>query len=527
MDFNPGVLMTNLNKDASLVRGELKQYKISVLQRTLLKKFVSPNSAIMLDKAARNEFNRRSGEVANFIVPESTLVNELALQLSIDLSSDWDGSVCTEYLSMAKIVEYGGTGPGASVLAPENDFVTKLFSPTISSTSVELYDYYRSTLPSHWDRASRHVNQRVVVVSGAKLSTVPKDSSKNRTICIEPTLNMYFQQGIRAQLEKCLKQRYRIDISNQQDFNKALARKGSITGELATIDLSNASDTISYNLCRAILPPQSFAVLDRCRSPNYIDNGNTYAMGMMSTMGNAFTFPLMTLILAALCTVVARRQNIRLFRGNFGVFGDDIIVPTVIYTEVLDALSHLGLIPNFDKSFGTGFFRESCGGDYIHGCDVRGVYVKRMENEQDVYSAFNRLHRWSIDNGIALYHSLSYLMGMAAFRPVPRHESFDSGYIIARSQLTSPKTDRNGAYYYRAATSARRVRRVTESSHNPLGALIGCLGGHVRDNLIALRPRNRKVIVVKKKSPCWDFSNDAVFVRQGLELSWRILLSFR
>jgi len=527
MDFNPGVLMTNLDKDIDLARGALKQYKLNVLSRTLLKKYVYPNSAIMLDKAARNEFNRRSSEVANFIVPESTLVDELTSQLFNDLSSDWDGSVCTEYLSMAKIVEYGGVGPGASVLAPENDFVTKLFSPTISSTSVELYDYYRSTLPSHWNHALRHVNQRVVVVPGAKLSTVPKDSSKNRTICIEPTLNMYFQQGIRAQLEKCLIKRYRIDISNQQDFNKALARKGSISGLLATIDLSNASDTISYSLCRRILPQQTFAVLERCRSHSYTDNGKVERMGMMSTMGNAFTFPLMTLILSALSTVVARRRGIRLFRGNFGVFGDDIVIPTELYSDMLSALVHVGLSPNFDKSFGSGFFRESCGGDFLHGCNVRGVYIKRMENEQDVYSAFNRLHYWSLDNGIALHHCLSYLMGLAAFRPVPRHESFDAGFIVPRSQLTSSKADRNGAIYYRAATSARSSRRVTDLSHNPFGALIGALGGYVRDNQIAQRPKRRKVIVIKKKSPCWDYSNDAVLVGQDLGFSWRLLLSAR
>lgn len=529
MDFNPELLIRNLDADFKLLTSELKSYKGAILKKTLFKKFVeSASASVQLDREARADFIRRNKELQQFRVPESELVKRLAVRLDIDLNSEWDGVLCTSYLLMSKVVARGTQGSGAGLLAPRNDFLSKMFDKEISTTNLALHRYFLATAPANWAGAFRRFPQQAVYVPGGKLSSVPKDIKKNRTICVEPVLNMFYQQGCRAQLEDCLVKRYRIDITTQQDKNKALARIGSIDGKLSTIDLSNASDTITVQLVERILPRNAFATLMAVRSPFYTDgkHGAPVPMNMISTMGNAFTFPLMTLIFTALCHVVAEFCNVKLSDRNFGVYGDDIIVPTVMADALLVALKHLGFLPNQAKSFTTGFFRESCGGDYLRGCDVRGVYLRRMENEADVYSAFNRLHRWSLHHDIPLSNSLRYLITLAKFRPVPRHESVDSGFILSSQHLQCPKRDPNGAIMYKIVRSRDSIRTlVGDDTYNPLGAKICAVGGYVRDNKISSRSYSRKLTVVKRKTPCWDYSNDSALVGRGLADSWNQLLS--
>jgi len=63
---------------------------------------------------------------------------------------------------------------------------------------------------------------------------------------------MFFQLGVGSMIEARLKTYFGIDIrgdlSNQQVLNRALAREGSIGGELATVDLSEASNTIPLRM---------------------------------------------------------------------------------------------------------------------------------------------------------------------------------------------------------------------------------------------------------------------------------------
>jgi len=60
------------------------------------------------------------------------------------------------------------------------------------------------------------------------------------------------------------------------------------------------------------------------------------------------------------------------------VYGDDIIVPVDTLVHVIRYLEAFGLKVNTDKTFGTGKFRESCGGDYYDGVDVTPVRVRRI-----------------------------------------------------------------------------------------------------------------------------------------------------
>lgn len=92
----------------------------------------------------------------------------------------------------------------------------------------------------------------VSLVPGNSVIAVPKNFKTDRTIAKEPCMNIYVQLGIgraiRRRLLGC-----GVDL-NDQTRNQRAAREGSITGELATVDLSMASDTLAYEVVRWLLP---------------------------------------------------------------------------------------------------------------------------------------------------------------------------------------------------------------------------------------------------------------------------------
>jgi len=319
---------------------------------------------------------------------------------------------------------------------------------------------------------------------------------------VEPTLNMFYQLGAKAIIEDILVNCHGFSRNRQQDINKELAREGSLTGAYSTLDLSMASDSLSLDLMKKLLPKDIFDMLDKIRSHVTDINGTQHTLGMISTMGNGFTFPLMTLIFT--CMVKAALQLSNKNNHRFAVFGDDIIVPSSVTPQVIFALRKSGFSLNLSKSFTSGFFRESCGGDFYKGHDVRGIFLKEFSNEAHVYSLFNRLHMWSIRNGIPLFHTLQWLRGLVDFRPVPCHESYESGFIITSDHLTSPKRNKNGSYLYRALIATpRRVSTDDLRNRNENGLLVSFIGGYIRDYKIAL-PARARFKLKRRTTPNWD-----------------------
>jgi hypothetical protein len=200
-----------------------------------------------------------------------------------------------------------------------------------------------------------------------RITTVPKTSLTDRTIAAEPMGNLPFQLAVDTYLKPLLRSRWGIDLEDQSR-NQEAARLGSITGELATIDLSMASDTLSLNTVLALFPEDWCEVLMRLRSPCYkgIFGYGTYSK--FSSMGNGFTFVLETIIFTAFCRAVGSSE--------YRVYGDDIVIETNLYTSLLELLKYFGFVPNTEKSFSTGPFRESCGADFIDGVNVRPFYYR-------------------------------------------------------------------------------------------------------------------------------------------------------
>lgn len=240
------------------------------------------------------------------------------------------------------------------------------------------------------------VNPMLNVIEGNKVTFVPKTADIDRTIAIEPHLCAFFQNGLGRMIRRRMKMRAHVDLEDQT-LNQRLAKQGSIDNTLATIDLEGASDTLSLELVRDLLPEKWFEVLDCFRSHRGVLDGELIRYQKFSSMGNGATFDLESLIFWALSSAVVELEGYSQFWVN--VFGDDIIVPSGCYDKVALALTGAGFILNPSKSFATGPFRESCGCDYFNGINVRPIYIKNVPSSSiDWLRIANQIrvlsHRW-------------------------------------------------------------------------------------------------------------------------------------
>lgn len=244
--------------------------------------------------------------------------------------------------------------------------------------------YYSETKWGMATLTSQPVASAPLVIKGNRFTSVPKDSSKNRGICVEPSLNLAYQLPLGSLLKRKLRDAG-IDLWTGQDKHRDLARRASIDGDLATIDLSNASDTIALQLVKLLLPSAWYDLFESLRSPYTNVEGKWVKLEKFSSMGNGFTFELETLIFLSLCVACAERAGRdgrnEIASNRLTVYGDDIIVPCEYVHDVLAALRFSGFTPNPKKTFIEGPFRESCGGDFFSGVDVRPFYLKELPNE--------------------------------------------------------------------------------------------------------------------------------------------------
>lgn len=525
MDFCPEVMLQKLQQDVSLISSsdELKTYKADILRRTLFKKYVPAGASRELHDAAISSFIDRNEKLSDkFYIPlhRGRLFEAWRNRI---FDTIMVGDFQSSMLSLGTCFLLGKPGPGATRGTRFTDFNRKMWHSDWTYANKLIATHFETSLSDRWAQAALTRRERFTSrqVNGSSLTSVPKDSKKNRCICTEPAINMFYQLGAHSVFSQILNRSFRLDIRIQSELNKKAAQKGSIDGSNATIDLSDASDHIHYDLVRQLFPPSAFRVLDLLRSPGFDVGGKYYKFNMISSMGNGFTFALMTYLLVTLLDVFLDANGDRYTPGRDGVFGDDIILPAHLATEFMLVLSDFGFVVNHDKSYSAGFFRESCGGDFFHGHNVRGIYIKEMNNEAQSYSAFNRLLIWSIRNGIPLHHTLLYVKGLGQFRPVPLHEQDDAGIRMPLEFVTARKRDENGAIYYRPLVPIKLSYRVSDKSFNPFGAYISALGGYMRGQTVGYRFNSAtQYKVIKRKTPCWDFSNNAELKTQEARWFW-------
>lgn len=240
--------------------------------------------------------------------------------------------------------------------------------------------------------------------SGAELPvrviSVPKTLKTPRIIAIEPSCMQYMQQALSGPLATLLESKVvpghtRVNLCysmigfTDQDPNKFLAKEGSLSGSLATLDLSDASDRVSVKHVDALLSnwPLLKEAFMAVRSTHAdVPGHGVVPLSKYASMGSALCFPVEAMVFLAvifygLCESEAAtdlRREIQSYQGRVRVYGDDIIVPTDKVDRVIGALELFGFKVNTNKSFWTGKFRESCGGDYYGGLDVTPTKLKRL-----------------------------------------------------------------------------------------------------------------------------------------------------
>lgn len=229
-----------------------------------------------------------------------------------------------------------------------------------------------------------------VEIHPCRLSFVPKNAKTDRGICTEPSLNVIFQRGIGAYMTQRLS-RFGVDLLDQS-CNKILAMWGSRTGALATLDLSSASDLISKEVVYHLLPYEWAEFLAYGRSSECSVDGKLVTLEKFSSMGNGFTFPLESLIFFALARAVCPDVN-----DVVSIYGDDIILPTERSAELIRVLEAVGFSVNTEKSYVSGPFRESCGGDFLLGSDIRPYYLKDRFSGASLF----QIHNFYVRSGFA------------------------------------------------------------------------------------------------------------------------------
>jgi hypothetical protein len=283
-----------------------------------------------------------------------------------------------------------------------------------------------------------------------RVSFVPKNAKTDRTIGTEPDLNQMVQLGIGAYIAERLRPRG-VDIRDQTR-NQRMAREGSITGALATLDLRSASGTIATLFVESLLPFEWFDFLRAIRTNETESPNGVLQLQQFSSMGNGFTFPLQTLIFYALAASCVDPSDL----SQVSVYGDDIIVPTYAVELVIEVLTSCGFLINKEKSYWSGPFRESCGKDYVSGIDVRPSYVRGALSGVSCFTLHNfYVREWQpefaqailtiVDESLRLWGPDGYGDGhlLGDFDPVyPKRDLGWSGYTFETYTLKAIR-----AYY--------------------------------------------------------------------------------
>lgn len=243
------------------------------------------------------------------------------------------------------------------------------------------FDYFRATSSQVEDGIGVSSTLSFGGEITAKLTCVPKDSRGPRLISVHPREAIWIQQGLRHELERAITSsgltRGRINFQDQS-INGNLALKSSVDRAFCTIDLKDASDSISNTLFHYLFGwcAQYF---ECCRAKQVrLMDGSIHRLRKYAPMGNATAFPVESIVFWAVVRsgILCRCGEIC---NDIYVFGDDIILPSKYYEVAIHSLVRAGLKPNQHKCFVNGFFRESCGVDAYHGMNVTPHRIKRWK----------------------------------------------------------------------------------------------------------------------------------------------------
>lgn len=315
----------------------------------------------------------------------------------------------------------------------------------------------------------------------AKLIPVNKTQEKPRLIASEPAANQFVQGGLRkwirrqidvGVLNNC------ISIQNQVP-SRNLALLASTDAEIATVDLSAASDRLSCWTVERVFreAPALLNALAAARSQYIVDRKYTSTTAWLrkyAPQGNATVFPIQSIVYAcaSIASVIWSTPGYRITSDGdlwksicmasteIRVFGDDIILPSLALPALSSLLELCQLEVNGDKSHFSGTFAESCGMDAFMGTDVTPVYLHSVEDEVPpggVQSAID------VSNGC--YRKGLISMGNHVASTIPEHIIDELGI----SRMPGPSTL---LFTYSSGFNAKRIRHNRDLQRDEYRTLI-------------------------------------------------------
>jgi hypothetical protein len=372
----------------------------------------------------RSDSARTDSQESKFGQISGLLWNEVLSRVDKALYDDQEESSRVSNPEWPFIIPKHGPGATADRVRGNAKFEFSEWSERLES----VFPFVEYALPSwryypHLDRVDFRepgTERPVRVIS------VPKTLKTPRIIAIEPSYMQFMQQGVKDRLVTEIRRDNLVSPMfgyDDQSVNRRLAMVGSLTGSLATLDLSEASDRVSNQLVRLLASnfPHFGEALDATRSRKAdVPGKGVIRLSKFASMGSALTFPIeamvfMTVVFIGIEKELNRpltRRDIYLLRDKVRVYGDDIIVPTHYAQSVTEALELFGFKVNTAKSFWTGRFRESCGREFYMGEDVSITRVRSIVNT-DTYVGLptSRRHVREIESTVSLRNRL-YLAGL-------------------------------------------------------------------------------------------------------------------
>lgn len=337
-------------------------------------------------------------------------------------------------------------GPG-SVADAKCNKLDKYYNLSLDDRTRYLYGEDHPSVLPFWHKQTF---ERV-----SKLVFVPKNITKLRSISMEPATLQYLQQGCMKSLYSYFKvQPLLRNILKLQDQhqNKSFAYTGSITNDYATIDLSHASDSVNWKMTKQVFKrvPKLLKWLVCTRSTHtQLPTGEVLALAKFAPMGSALCFPIESLIFAAIAKLsvllsreaCADRDDLTGLRSsirNITVYGDDIILPTYAAKLCIEILESFGFSPNNEKSYLSGPFKESCGGNYFCGCDITPVKFHPEFSMNSVMGVSPEAY-----SALSSYANLAYVRGLTYLRLYCIKLIFEGGLM----PIFSDRSDTSPAIY--------------------------------------------------------------------------------
>jgi hypothetical protein len=319
---------------------------------------------------------------------ENPLTSAILLGMSFKISNIL-GSFTGE-----ELIEKSNWGPGATTLLRRFEATYQKKFSVERRITAKAYDFVRP-----WFHLAYPLWDMTFEIEGrSKIVTVSKNAKTDRTIAIEPGINLWFQKGIGSMIRSRLK-RNGVDL-NDQSVNQERSRIASKFNKLATVDFSMASDTVSYALVEEVLPSSWFCLLDNFRSASGLVGKNEIPFAKFSSMGNGFTFELESLLFYTMALACCETLSIE--TSGVSVYGDDVVIPSSAYDLFAKVSADLGFKVNLSKSYDSGCYRESCGSHFWLGFPIKPIFHKEtFDGQQSVIKAANLLR--TLARGHSIY----------------------------------------------------------------------------------------------------------------------------